>query len=215
VIFLVATPCNHAVGYQRLGEIYCLRLQGGSDDGGSRFLRNIGNHLHGSKIPVAAEWSALLIRIREIPGSNLGPKTGSFTVQRCTIGFLNSEVNHFSPEDGDIMFLRNVGIYLRTYTAPKPRSSSYHQRISISAFQRLQQAYGFEFISAPGDDCLDYMHDRRIGEVAAWTRRSIISLIFLYQLLVHMALFSFTEFPEIWEMVCMIVKPRLFCLYWN
>jgi hypothetical protein len=27
----------------------------------------------------------------------------------------------FGPEDGDGMFLRNVGIYGRFYTAPKPR----------------------------------------------------------------------------------------------
>jgi hypothetical protein len=27
---------------------------------------------------------------------------------------------HFSPEDGDSMFLRNVGNYRRVYTAPKP-----------------------------------------------------------------------------------------------
>jgi hypothetical protein len=30
----------------------------------------------------------------------------------------------FSPEDGDIMFLRNVAIYRRVYTAPKPRRTS-------------------------------------------------------------------------------------------
>jgi hypothetical protein len=30
----------------------------------------------------------------------------------------------FSPEDGDIMFLRNVGICHRVYTAPKPKRTS-------------------------------------------------------------------------------------------
>jgi hypothetical protein len=30
-------------------------------------------------------------------------------------------VSIFSPEDGDSIFLRNVGIYRRVYTAPKPR----------------------------------------------------------------------------------------------
>jgi hypothetical protein len=30
---------------------------------------------------------------------------------------------HFSPEDGDRMFLRNVGIYLRVYTASQPRTT--------------------------------------------------------------------------------------------
>jgi hypothetical protein len=30
----------------------------------------------------------------------------------------------FSPEDGDIMFLRNVGVYWQVYMAPKPRRSS-------------------------------------------------------------------------------------------
>jgi hypothetical protein len=30
----------------------------------------------------------------------------------------------YSPEDGDSMFLRNVGIYRRVYTAPKPRRIS-------------------------------------------------------------------------------------------
>jgi hypothetical protein len=29
-------------------------------------------------------------------------------------------VSIVSPEDGDSMFLRNVGIYLRVYTAPQP-----------------------------------------------------------------------------------------------
>jgi hypothetical protein len=35
----------------------------------------------------------------------------------------------FSPEDGDSMFLRNVGIYWLAYTAPKPRRtwSSHHR----------------------------------------------------------------------------------------
>jgi hypothetical protein len=28
------------------------------------------------------------------------------------------------PEDGEIMFLRNVGIYRQVYTAPKPRRTS-------------------------------------------------------------------------------------------
>jgi hypothetical protein len=35
-----------------------------------------------------------------------------------------SQHRQFSPEDRDSMFLRNVGIYQRVYTAPKPRSSS-------------------------------------------------------------------------------------------
>jgi hypothetical protein len=30
----------------------------------------------------------------------------------------------FSPEDGEIMFLRNVGIYQQDYTALKPGASS-------------------------------------------------------------------------------------------
>jgi hypothetical protein len=41
----------------------------------------------------------------------------------------------FSPEDGDSMFLRNVSIYRRVYTAPKPRralSSSPPQKPQIS-----------------------------------------------------------------------------------
>jgi hypothetical protein len=33
-------------------------------------------------------------------------------------------VSFFSPEDGERMFLRNVGIYLWVYTAPGPRTSS-------------------------------------------------------------------------------------------
>jgi hypothetical protein len=32
-------------GYQRFGWAWCLHLQGRSDNGGSIFLRNIGNHL--------------------------------------------------------------------------------------------------------------------------------------------------------------------------
>jgi hypothetical protein len=35
-----------------------------------------------------------------------------------------SQHRHFSPEDGGIVFLRNVGIYRRGYTAPKPRRTS-------------------------------------------------------------------------------------------
>jgi hypothetical protein len=31
---------------------------------------------------------------------------------------------HFSPEDGGSMFLQNVGIYLRVYTASQPRRTS-------------------------------------------------------------------------------------------
>jgi hypothetical protein len=34
------------------------------------------------------------------------------------------DLRHFSPEDGDSMLLRNVGIYRRVYTAPKPRRTS-------------------------------------------------------------------------------------------
>jgi hypothetical protein len=33
-----------------------------------------------------------------------------------------SQHRHFSPEDGDSMFLRNVGIYLRIYTASKTQN---------------------------------------------------------------------------------------------
>jgi hypothetical protein len=33
-------------------------------------------------------------------------------------------VSNFSPEDADIMFLRNVGNYRRVYTAPKPRRTT-------------------------------------------------------------------------------------------
>jgi hypothetical protein len=33
-------------------------------------------------------------------------------------------VSIFRAEDGDVMFLQNVGIYRRVYTAPKPRISS-------------------------------------------------------------------------------------------
>jgi hypothetical protein len=29
-------------------------------------------------------------------------------------------------EDGHSIFLRNVGIYLRVYTTPKPRTTTYH-----------------------------------------------------------------------------------------
>jgi hypothetical protein len=31
----------------------------------------------------------------------------------------------FSPEDGDSMFLQNVGIYQQVYMTPKPRTSSF------------------------------------------------------------------------------------------
>jgi hypothetical protein len=31
---------------------------------------------------------------------------------------------YFSPEDGDSIFLRNVGIYLHVYTASQPRTLS-------------------------------------------------------------------------------------------
>jgi hypothetical protein len=33
-------------------------------------------------------------------------------------------VSIFRAEDGDSMFLRNVGIYRRVYTAPKPRGTT-------------------------------------------------------------------------------------------
>jgi hypothetical protein len=36
-----------------------------------------------------------------------------------------SQHRHVNPEDGDSMFLRNFGIYLRFYTAPKPRRTSW------------------------------------------------------------------------------------------
>jgi hypothetical protein len=42
----------------------------------------------------------------------------------------------FSPEDGDSIFLRNVGIYRRVYTAPKPRRTSSINR-SIKYICRL------------------------------------------------------------------------------
>jgi hypothetical protein len=32
-----------------------------------------------------------------------------------------SQLCHISPEDGDIMFLQNVGTDLQNYTAPKPK----------------------------------------------------------------------------------------------
>jgi hypothetical protein len=37
---------------------------------------------------VSAEWLALLLRIREVPGSNLGPETGCS--DRCFVVFLKS-----------------------------------------------------------------------------------------------------------------------------
>jgi hypothetical protein len=38
---------------------------------------------------------------------------------------------HFSPEDGDRMFLRNVGIYRRVHTAPKPRRTTSSLNMTI------------------------------------------------------------------------------------
>jgi hypothetical protein len=40
------------------------------------------------------------------------------------VGQSNSQHGHFSPEDGVSMFLRNVGIYRRAYTAPKPKRTT-------------------------------------------------------------------------------------------
>jgi hypothetical protein len=34
------------------------------------------------------------------------------------------DAHHLSPEDGDGIFLRNVGIYRRVYTAPRPRRTA-------------------------------------------------------------------------------------------
>jgi hypothetical protein len=45
------------------------------------------------------------------------------TVSICR-AIVTSQHHHFGPEDGDSMFLRNVCIYLRTYIAPNPRTSS-------------------------------------------------------------------------------------------
>jgi hypothetical protein len=36
----------------------------------------------------------------------------------------DEDAENFSPEDGDSMLLRNVGIYRRVYTAPKPRGTA-------------------------------------------------------------------------------------------
>jgi hypothetical protein len=42
-----------------------------------------------------------------------------------SIPSVNETHRHSRPEDGDIMFLRNVGVYRWVYTAPKPCTSSF------------------------------------------------------------------------------------------
>jgi hypothetical protein len=44
--------------------------------------------------------------------------------------------SYFSPEDGDSMFLGNVGIYLRVYTAPKPRTTKTTSWMHVYSFSR-------------------------------------------------------------------------------
>lgn len=60
-----------------------------------------------------------------------------------------------------------------------------------------------EFAAAPGDDCFDYTHLRRGGEVAARTRRSIVLLIFQFQYCVShiVCLIYFMEFAQAWKLV--------------
>jgi hypothetical protein len=48
-------------------------------------------------------------------------------------------LSHFRPEDGDSMFLRNVDIYLRDYTAPKRR------RTATSIMTATEQTVCLEF----------------------------------------------------------------------
>jgi hypothetical protein len=88
---------------------------------GSRFLRNIGNHLHGSTVPIAGECLALQILRFQISGRRLTVLL--FSAQQLGFVTVNSRMSHFSSKDGNWMFLRNVGIYLRTNTASKPNLS--------------------------------------------------------------------------------------------
>jgi hypothetical protein len=45
--------------------------------------------------------------------------------EKPTVSIFRAEdLDIFSPEDGDSMFLRNVRIYRRVYAAPKPRTAT-------------------------------------------------------------------------------------------
>jgi hypothetical protein len=64
------------------------------------------------------------------------PSEWSFPSRRSNHNYILVRISRlhlqdFSPEDGDSMILRNVGTYLRFYTAPKPRrtTSTVHQNI--------------------------------------------------------------------------------------
>jgi hypothetical protein len=44
-VFWVMTPCGFVGGYQGFGRTYRLHLNLNPEDGGDKFLRNVGNNL--------------------------------------------------------------------------------------------------------------------------------------------------------------------------
>jgi hypothetical protein len=60
----------------------------------------------------------------------------------------------FSPEDGDSMFFRNVGIYLRIYTTPKPRAATTQQICLIKELKSrlIQRQYAVSGCSEHGNE---------------------------------------------------------------
>lgn len=55
------------------------------------------------------------------------------TLKRCN-QLYQPPYYHFSPEDGKCLFMRNVGMTLRVYTAPQPRTS--HESFHLASVSR-------------------------------------------------------------------------------
>jgi hypothetical protein len=97
---------------------------------------------------VSEEHAAFFFRVPD-GGSMILLNTGTQPVStRCnSTEYHNLKDNiSFSIEDGDSMFLRNVGIYLRFYTAPKPRRTSPSSSYSREKPQISQDYYCFFYI---------------------------------------------------------------------
>jgi hypothetical protein len=58
-----------------------------------------------------------------------------------TVSIFRAEVPAFSPEDGESMFLQNVGIYLQVHTAPKTRTASVGRQLPGGDGFILQQSH--------------------------------------------------------------------------
>lgn len=119
----VLTPYNFAVRFQRFKEIYCFHLQGSTEIAGTDL-----RHYSVPKPKTLQPWRRrehVSPNLWHLPAKLNGSKTQNISALRTETSCLSETLastcklkrrqnpKHFSPEDGESMSLRNLGIYLR------------------------------------------------------------------------------------------------------